>query len=86
LLLFRCISIVIFLEALALYAYACNLDLGDEAYEVLERLEAKGIIKRSILTLRPITLREFGLLIKEAQDSGLLSEYDREGLERLKKN
>lgn len=83
--LFRGIFIVIFLEALTLYAYACNLDVGNETYEMLEVFEAKGIIKKGILTLRPITLREFGALIKEAQDSGLLSDYDREALARLKK-
>ncbi|RLC27952.1 MAG: hypothetical protein DRH37_10135, partial [Deltaproteobacteria bacterium] len=33
-------------------------DVGDEVYVILERLEAEGVIKSSLLTTRPLSRKE----------------------------
>ena len=41
-------------------------DVGDEVYVILERLEAEGVIKSSLLTTRPLSRKEVVRLIQEA--------------------
>ncbi len=46
---------------------ATYLDLDDEAYYILNRLEAEGIIKSGLLSAKPISRKEIVRLIKEAE-------------------
>jgi hypothetical protein len=68
LLLFRTLACAV---ALAIYFSSAmastNLVIGDEVYDILERLEAEGIITSGLLTTRPITRMEAARLLEEAE-------------------
>jgi hypothetical protein len=44
-----------------------HVDVNDETYDVLLRLEAEGIIKSGLLTTRPISQKEAVRLVAEAE-------------------
>src|SRR6266498_2478520 len=48
---------------------ATYLDLDDEAYYILNRLEAEGIIKSGLLSAKPISRKEIVRLIGEAESN-----------------
>ena len=53
-----------------------NLDVGDDVYDVLHRLEVEGVIQSGLLTTKPLSRKEIIRLILEAErNSG-----DRSGL------
>lgn len=50
------------------YAFASTyLPVGDEAYDILHRLEAEGIIESGLLATKPLNLKEIQRLIQEAE-------------------
>ncbi len=50
------------------YALASTyLPVGDEAYNILHRLEAEGIIESGLLTTKPLSIKEIQRLIHEAE-------------------
>jgi hypothetical protein len=66
-----CIILIIILFNVLLhisYAEAATyLDLDDEAYYVLDRLEAEGVIKSALLSTKPLSRKEIVRLIQEAE-------------------
>ena len=67
------------------YAEDRNIEIGDDAYGILLRLEAEGVIKSGLLTTRPISRAEAERLIGEAEGAEL-SALDKALIEGLKKN
>lgn len=50
-------------------AASTYLELNDEAYPLLERLEAEGVIKSGLLTTKPISRKEAVRLLNEAEEN-----------------
>ena len=80
-------------SAYAENAGAENIEIGDDVYEILLRLEAVGAIKSGLLTTRPISRAEAGRLIREAERAGLnpfrqdaQRPFEKTLIEGLKKN
>ncbi len=48
---------------------ATYLDLDDEAYYILDRLEAEGVIKSALLSTKPLSRKEIVRLIQEAEEN-----------------
>ena len=44
-------------------------DVGDEVYDILQRLEAEGVIKSGLLTTKPLSRKEVVRLIREAEEN-----------------
>lgn len=66
--LFKLLASAVVMAALVPYATAStNVDIGDETYGILARLEAVGVIKSGLLTTRPISRREVVRLLEEAE-------------------
>jgi hypothetical protein len=68
--LFRIVLPVCFLLVIAATSSAgTHLDVGDdrEAYELLDRLEAEGIIRSGLLSTKPVSRKEVSRLIREAE-------------------
>ncbi|SPD74585.1 conserved hypothetical protein [uncultured Desulfobacterium sp.] len=45
------------------------VEVGDDVYDILERLEAEGVIKSALLTTRPLSRKEVIRLIREAEEN-----------------
>lgn len=58
-----CLCLLVFLPC----AWAVNVDVGDEIYDILLRLEAEGVIQSGLLTTRPLSRREVARLAVEAE-------------------
>jgi len=68
--LFSLFALVFVMAAFAPCAIAStNVDIGDEAYDALLRLEAEGLIRSGLLTTRPISRREAARLLGEAESN-----------------
>jgi len=64
------VLLILFSLFLPSFAYASTyLKLDDDAYILLERLEAEGVIKSSLLTTKPLSYKEVGRLVKEAEEN-----------------
>ncbi|MCL0035708.1 capsule assembly Wzi family protein, partial [Thermodesulfovibrionales bacterium] len=48
-------------------AWAVNVSVGDEIYDILLRLEADGVIQSGLLTTKPLSRREVARLVAEAE-------------------
>lgn len=56
------------------------LPVGDEAYIILHRLEAEGIIESGLLTTKPLSIKEIHRLTKEAERNSYAKSIFIEGL------
>jgi len=62
------------------------VDVGDDVYDVLHRLEAEGVIQSGLLTTKPLSRKEIIRLIQEAErNSEDRSDFIRRQIEWLKK-
>ena len=65
---FKLLALALIMAAFAPYAHAStNVDIGDETYGILARLEAEGLIQSGLLTTRPISRMEVQRLLEEAE-------------------